>query len=176
MIRAVTTVLSRPKYAGLAVLVVFGLFLFVSWFPNRELLRFAISSETISFWKLVSYSPQFFVTNSTLVSASITAVVIALSGVNIAMLAYYLQWRITNERKAGIGTIGTLIGLMGVGCAACGSVVLSSIFGLSVAAGFLGFLPFGGIELGVLGAVVLLVSIALLGKKIINPALCKITT
>ena len=176
MLSALTTVFSRPPYVALAAFVVVALSLFVAWFPNRDLLAFALSSGTISFWKLVAQSHQFFAVNATPSSAVITGTVILLSGINIAMLVYYLKRHVTSERGVGIGVAGTLVGILGVGCAACGSIVLSSIFGLSAAAGFLGFLPFGGVELGVLGALTLAVSIVLLGKKITNPALCNINT
>jgi hypothetical protein len=175
MLRALKLIFSRPTYAILAAFISFGLFLFVAWLPNRDLLVLSLSSDIVSFWRLLLQSHRFFATNVTFVSAAITVIVIMLSGINISMLAYYLRRRIETERKSGLGVSGTLVGLVGVGCAACGSVILSSIFGLSAAAGFLGFFPFRGIELGAIGAVMLVVSIVLLGKKIINPAQCKIT-
>jgi len=174
MMAGIITVFSHWRYAALAAFVALGLFLFVAWLPNRALLGFALSSETLSFWRLVWQSPQFFVVNETRTSAFIALAVIMLSGVNITMLVYYLKWRIHAQRGMGVGIAGTMVGLLGIGCAACGSVILTSIFGLGAAAGFLGVLPFGGLELGVVGIAALLFSIRLLGRRIQNPEQCAI--
>lgn len=175
MIRGIIIVLSRWRYAAFAAAIVLALFLFSAWFPNRQLLRFAASSEVISFWKLIWQSPQFFVINATLFSASLALGVIVLSGVNIAMLVFYLVRKVQSDHTAGAGLAGTLVGLLGVGCAACGSVILTSLFGLGAASGFLGLLPFNGIEFGILGIAALIASIAFLAQKIQNPDMCAIS-
>ncbi len=174
MIRGIIMVLSRPRYALFAAVVAVALFLLVAWLPNRALLGFALSSETLSFWRLVWQSPQFFAVNETRTSAFVALAVIGLSATNIAMLAYYLKWRIHSQRGMGVGIVGTIIGLLGIGCTACGSIILSSIFGFGAAASFLGALPFGGIELGVVGILALVFSIRLLGRRIQNPEQCAV--
>ncbi|MDP3995007.1 MAG: hypothetical protein Q8P78_00115 [bacterium] len=174
MVHAFKTVFANSRYAVLAFTVSLALFVFVAWLPNLQLLAFALASDTLSFWRLVWQTPRFFAVNTTFFTAAVTATVIVFSGINIAMLAYYLKRRIKTQRAAGVGIAGTLVGLLGVGCAACGSVILSSIFGLSAATGFLGFFPFNGVELGVIGAAALALSIRLLAKKIQNPDVCAI--
>ena len=82
-----------------------------------------------------------------------------------------MKRKMNNQIK---GVIGIIVGFLGVGCASCGSLILSSIFGLSVTASFIGFLPFKGLELGILGIVILLISIYLVAKKIQDPLMCKI--
>src|SRR3989338_6587581 len=86
MMAGIIIVLSRWRYALFAAVAAVALFLLVAWLPNRALLGFALSSETLSFWRLVWQSPQFFVVNETRTSAFIALAVIMLSGVNIAML------------------------------------------------------------------------------------------
>ncbi|MBI1961236.1 MAG: hypothetical protein HYS45_00875 [Parcubacteria group bacterium] len=176
MIRGIIIVFSRWRYAALAAFVALGLFLFVVWLPNRELLGFALSSETISFWRLVWKSPQFFAANETRTSAFIALAVIILSAANIAMLAYYLKWRIRTQRGMGVGIAGTMVGLVGIGCTACGSIILSSIFGFGAVASFLGVLPFGGLEFGAIGIVALLFSIRLLSLRVQNLEQCAVPT
>lgn len=165
---------SRGRYAALALLIAAALFLAVTWLPNRALLAFALSSETISFWRLIWQSPQFFVVNETGASAGVALAVIALSAINASMLAYYLARRVRSERGAGVGIAGTVVGLLGIGCTACGSIILSSVFGFGAAAGFLGFLPLGGLELGAVGIFALIFSIRLLSRRIQNPDVCAI--
>lgn len=160
------TVFSRPHYALLAAGVSIALFLFVTWLPNRELLLFAVVSGAVSFWGLLGQSFGFFLANQTPSRVAVSLAVIVLSGINIAMLWYHLAQRLVLSSGAGMGIAGILVGLLGMGCAACGSVILSSVFGLSAAGAFLGFLPFGGIEFGIFGLLALTFSIRVLGQRI----------
>lgn len=75
-------------------------------------------------------------------------------------------------REMGMSLFGTMLGLVGVGCASCGSVVLSSIFGLGATAGFLALLPLRGLEFSFISIILLIVSITLVSKKIIDPVVC----
>ena len=65
-------------------------------------------------------------------------------------------------------------GVLGMGCAACGSFLLTSIFSLFGASWLLSYLPLDGGEFGILGVILLAVSLYLTAKKIQNPAVCKI--
>lgn len=60
------------------------------------------------------------------------------------------------------------VGLLGIGCDACGLVILSSIFGLSATAGFIGILSLAGLEFGLLGIIILTISIYLVAKKSVS--------
>ena len=73
-----------------------------------------------------------------------------------------------------MGLGGIIAGFIGVGCAACGSVILSSIFGIGATAGFIGFLPLKGQEFSLLAVGILGFSNFMISKKILDPAICKI--
>jgi len=151
-----------------------ALFLASTWIPNRTLVLFSIQSDLISFWNLMVQSPAIFFSNTSVFGAAFTLLVIVLSGLNMAMLLYYLRRKIILEKNAGTGVVGIVVGLMGVGCVSCGSVILSSVIGFAATARIIGVLPFGGLEFGVVGILLLLFSIIQLSKKIINPAVCRI--
>jgi len=68
--------------------------------------------------------------------------------------------------------LGAIVGLVGVGCASCGSVILSSVFGFTVAAGILTFLPFKGLEFSFVSLIFLGMSIVWLGRKISRGIAC----
>ncbi|OJI06859.1 hypothetical protein BK004_01835 [bacterium CG10_46_32] len=172
MIAALKTVFFRPQYLLLAIGISIMLFLMVTWLPNRSLLLFSLSSDVVPFWGLIAQSYGFFLANETPARAIVDSMVIALSGINIALLWYYVAHRIAMDRRIGVGVVGTMVGLLGVGCAACGSVILTSVFGIGLAGSFLGFLPFGGIEFGVLGLCALGFSISILAKRIEHPLVC----
>lgn len=91
-----------------------------------------------------------------------------------ALLAYFLSHRVAQYRAAGLGFVGIAVALLGVGCAACGSVILISLIGLSVAGTFLGALPLRGAEFMIAGNLILFASIYFIAKNIRDPLRCKL--
>ena len=59
-----------------------------------------------------------------------------------------------------------------MGCAACGSVILTAFLGTIGAGGLLLLLPFHGAEFGIIGLLLLCASIRYLIKKIAEPLVC----
>ena len=117
------------------------------------------------------------VTNFTILSASYTIAIAILFGVNLAMVTYFLRRRVDDVKQSGIATgfFGITSGVIGMGCAACGSFLLMSILSLFGASWILSFLPLGGGEFGILGVILLTVSLYMTAKQIQNPAVCRIT-
>ena len=84
--------------------------------------------------------------------------------------------KLTKERKkltGATGILGMITGLFGVGCAACGSLLITGVFATGASA-FLAFLPFGGEEFSTLGIVLLLVSLWKLLQKYQEPIVCTV--
>ena len=69
---------------------------------------------------------------------------------------------------------GLVTGVFGIGCAACGTFVLTPLLAAVGAGGLIAFLPFGGEEFGVLSTGILGFSIFLTSKKIQNPLICNV--
>jgi len=106
-----------------------------------------------------------------------TVAVAALFGANVALIAYYFRVRRRFARQAGqVGAATSLGGLasgfFGIGCAACGTFVLSPVLSFIGAAGLIALLPFGGEEFGALGAAMLGFSLVLTARKIGEPVVC----
>ncbi|MFA6270360.1 MAG: hypothetical protein WC657_04085 [Candidatus Paceibacterota bacterium] len=116
------------------------------------------------------------VTNFTLLSASYTIAIAILFGINLSMLVYFLRRRVAEVKQGGIATgiFGITSGVVGIGCAACGSFLLTSILSLVGASWILSFLPLRGAEFGILGVILLSTSLYTTAKKIQNPVICKI--
>ncbi len=68
---------------------------------------------------------------------------------------------------------GAASGVLGIGCAACGSFILSTTISSLGAASAIAILPLRGGEFGILSVVLLLVSLVLISKKIAAPLICK---
>lgn len=114
-------------------------------------------------------------TNYTGLGAITTILVALLFGVNIALFAYYLSHSRKVSRKGeALGIVGLILGVIGTGCFACGSFLLASVIGLTATASFVTFWPLHGQEIGILGVVLLGLSIYFLLKQISKPNICTI--
>lgn len=123
---------------------------------------------------LSSLMIDFFISNTTSLARYFLLTIAALSALNFTMLTYYLRRRLSMQKSLGTGFLGMLAGLIGIGCASCGSIILSSVLGLGIAANFLRALPLNGLEFGLLGVFLLILSIYLVAIKIQDPLTCKL--
>ena len=177
--QALQKVFRKPLYTLLALIVSAVVFAFAVWFPNISLIVEVMGHPGISFSQKLDLPISLLgsiATNFTLLSASYTIAIALLFGVNLAMTIYFLRRKISEVRQSGVATgfIGLASGVLGMGCAACGSLLLTSGLSLIGASGILAFLPLAGGEFGILGVILLVVSIYLIAKQIQNPAVCKI--
>lgn len=100
----------------------------------------------------------FVGTSYGLVSGTALLVVAALTGVDIAMVAYHVREHGLSPRGSGGSAAGVVLGALGAGCAACGSAVLAGVLSLVGASGLALLLPFEGVEFAALAAVALVLS------------------
>lgn len=174
---ALFLVFTRPLYAFLTVVVALAIFFASIALPIRLQLSFFLPLQP-TFWS----KPYFFLvypfkalplnfTGSAIVT---TATIALLFGISTGLLVYYFRSRAALYRGTGVSMVGMMSGLLGIGCTACGSVLLSSFLGFSATTAFLGWLPLRGLEFSLLAIFMLLLSIYLVSKKIANPANCKI--
>lgn len=166
-------VFSKPWYIFLAVFTSLFFLAMAVFIPSYPLIKFFWQADWIKI-NLFSLAIKHFMANSSEESYFLAISLAILTGINSAMFAFYIKRRINMDKSVGTGLFGMILGLLGVGCASCGSIILSSIFGFTATASFLGVLPLRGVEFGILGIALLLLSIYLLSIKIPNPLLCKI--
>ncbi|MDP3989404.1 MAG: hypothetical protein Q8P93_04180 [bacterium] len=178
ILEALQKVFRNSRLTLLAITVAVMVFLFAVWLPNLGLIKTILFDSSISIGVKVNLPIQLIgsiSTNFTLLSALYTIIIAILFGVYVAMLTYFLKRRIKEVGKGGVATgfLGIASGVLGVGCAACGSFLLTSL-ALVGASGTLAFLPLGGSEFGILGVVLLVLAIYMTAKKIIDPLVCKV--
>jgi len=179
VIQALQKVFVKPIYVILALLTSVAVFVFAVWLPNIRLIATILGSSDASFTQKLEIPISLLgsiSTNFSLFSASYTIAIAMLFGVNLSMIMYFLRRRITEVQQSGIaaGFLGIASGAFGVGCAACGSFILTSGLMLVGAGGVLSLLPLAGGEFGILGVILLAISIRLIAKQIQNPAVCGI--
>jgi hypothetical protein len=178
-VNALRKVFRSPVNILVATATSLILFMFAVLLPNFRLIwMVTASSDTtlsqklrIPIGLLGSISTNF----STL-SAVYTILISLLFGINVVMTVYYMKRRVRGVETGGIvaGFFGTMSGIFGLGCAACGSLILTSVISLAGASSILALLPLRGGEFGIIGIILLSVSIYIAAKKIQNPAVCKI--
>ncbi len=156
--QALQKVFRKPGYALLALIVSVAMFSFAVWFPNISLIVKIMDHPGIPFSQKLNLPISLLgsiVTNFTLFSASYTIVIAVLFGVDVAMVLYFLKRRIIDIKQSGIGTgfLGITSGVLGMGCAACGSFLLTSILSLFGASWILSYLPLAGGEFGILAVI-----------------------
>lgn len=143
--------------------------------PSLNLLDFIFSERQFD-GSLKAVTAAQVLWNSRLVfvheNGWMTLVIAALFGINAAFITHYMRRQVRLNRAAGMSAFGVLVGLLGVGCASCGSVFLSTLLGTGAAVGFLGRLPLHGQEFSWIGIVVILLSMFGIAKRIVEPDVC----
>lgn len=178
LIQALQKVFQKPAYVLLALVTSLAVFAFVTWLPNVRLIATIISSSSTSFSQKIGIPLRLLgsiTTNFTLLSASYTIATAVLFGVSVAIMIYFLRGKINEVQRSGLatGVFGVASGVLGIGCAGCGSLLLPSGLALIGASSILAYLPLAGGEFGILGVLLLSVSIYLTAKKIQNQAVCE---
>lgn len=170
-------VFRRPGYIILILVVILGILVFAAWLPNLHFLgqtlftgRYSVGARAI----ILLNTFNLLQSNLSVVTLSLTVLIAFLTAVNIALIVYYFRQNKPLKAAAGTGFFGLLVGLFGIGCATCGSVVLSAIFGLTATAAFVSYLPWRGLEFGLFSLVVLTLSLFLTARKIKEPSTCRV--
>ncbi len=182
--RSLLKISSSLNYALLATVTSFVVFTGAVWFPNIKLIGQIFTTESISFVDTLVFLWSLYgsvATNFTGISLTYTILISLLFGVQVMLLTHYVsRVRVKNNDNAKIGKIGVtslgglIAGTFGIGCAACGTFILTSTLTLFGATGVLAYLPFGGEEFGFLGVALLLYANYLILVKINEPLVCKV--
>ncbi len=173
----IARVLTKPMYLGLAVIVSLSIVAFASWLPNLHLITRTMTSSDMTIWEKTNLLTSLLgslQTNFTALSRLVTFTSAGLAGVQVSLLSYYLRQTTKLQQSIGMSALGVVTSMLGVGCASCGSVVLTSLIGFGSTTALLGILPFRGQEFGLIGIAILLLAIHLTVKKINDPLVCRV--
>lgn len=169
-------VFARSSYIALAGVLAILAFLLAVWLPNLGLIGEVSGSNAPLAAKLnVALSLLGGIgTNFSLFSAGYTVAIAVLFGINTAMIVYLLRQKraAAAGRNIAIGSGGVASGVLGIGCAACGSLIVGAGLPFLGAAGALAVLPLNGAEFGILSVALLFVSLLLISKNIAEPIAC----
>lgn len=170
-------VFACSSYIALASVLALAAFLLAVWFPNLGLLAEVFGRPDAPLTAKLNVALSLLGgigTNFSLLSAGYTIAIAVLFGVTTAMIAYILKQRrvAAAGQNIAIGSGGVASGVLGIGCAACGSLILGAGLPFIGTAGALAVLPLNGGEFGILSVALLLTSLLLISKKIAEPIAC----
>lgn len=175
-LKACSVVLRRAPYAAAGAFSAVVIALVALWLPSFRLLTFVFGTDALGPGAKLSAATELIGTSLRALPATELSLIFAtasLFGLNVAFAAYYVRRAVAYERAIGASAAGLLLSIVGVGCAACGSVLLSAILGTTASIGLLGILPFNGSEFAVIGIVVLAAAVLNIARKVASPLVCE---
>ena len=170
-------VFKNRNYVILALLMSLVFWLIVAVLSQYSWLKLIVTASWLSFFTKISlfFSALFNdILNFTTVDYVVYIAMALLAGINMAVVIYNTKNYLKTRKMAGIGVGAMILGILGVGCASCGSVLLTSIIGVSSVASTIHVLPLKGMEINLLVILILVLSIYLSAKQINKNFTCKI--
>lgn len=171
-------VFRNARYGVIAAGVGCAIFALAVWLRNLGLLAQVATSPAFSVSEKVSLFVKFLggiATNATPFSAFLIVTMSIFFGVNAALFLYYLAKQRGFPKKESAGAAGAFVsGIVGVGCASCGSFLLGSLLASFGASGLIAFLPLRGEELTMLSIALLGLSMFWLSKSIQSTNVCAV--
>ncbi|MEO8187186.1 MAG: hypothetical protein ABI580_07455 [Burkholderiaceae bacterium] len=166
-----------PSYIALAGVLAILAFLLAVWFPNLGLIGEIFSDPNAPLAAKLSLALSLLGgigTNFSLLSAAYTIAIAVMFGITAAMIIYLLRQNrgASAGQNIAIGSGGLASGALGIGCAACGSLILGAVFPSVAVAGALAVLPLKGEEFGILSVALFFVSLLLVSKNIAQATAC----
>lgn len=178
VLRALGTVFCRGWYIVATGVISIGITVVTFLWPNFALLTTVWSSDITSVAFKVALTQQLLV--GSLASMGLAAViVVSITALLIGMVTSmgWYAWQskqATRELRTSFTStgFGLFAALLGIGCIACGPLLVTSLLALVGGAGLLLVLPLHGAELGYIAIVLLLFALYTLAKVVTAPAIC----
>lgn len=173
-------VFAERPYLALAAVLAVAAFVLAVWLPNLGLVGAVFSDSDTPLADKLGIALSLLggiATNFSILGAGYTITIAGLFGICTAMIVYLLRRNrgVAAGQNIAIGSGGMASGALGVGCAACGSLVLGGALPFAGAAAALAALPLDGAEFGILSVGLLFLSLLLLSRAIVQPAACALS-
>lgn len=169
------TVYSKGRSWGITIGVAVIIFACIILIQNIDAIHSAFSAFGFLFMIKIIGVVLFYSYQTTHLSVFLFLIIISLfAGVNVTLLyeATLRRREQVRKRDAGANGLAVFLGILGVGCASCGTLLVApllSFFGLTW---ILTILPFGGLEFMAVAVLLLGLSTFSLLKKLQAPMVC----
>ncbi len=162
------------RYVIIFATIIFLLLLLVVQNGGASLDMFGLTAIPFGRRLLLSLS-VFFDIKSTFTGGTLILAVLGslLGGINLSLAYTYIKMRGDMIVKSGLYSgMGLILAFLGIGCAACGTAVLSLLLGFFGFSAMLQLLPYQGQEIGYVGLIILCIATYTLAKKVSAPNVC----
>lgn len=176
LVTSLTLILRRKDSRFVIILstIVFLLLLLIA--ENGSAAYGFFSFESMSFAQRLTFaSSTLFDIGNTFTSGALILAVLGslIGGINLSLAYTYMRLRGEVILHSGLYSgIGLLFAFFGVGCAACGTALLSVILGFFGFSAMLDVLPYQGQEIGYIGIIILCIATYTLAHKVSVPNVC----
>ncbi len=142
-----------------------------------QVLRYLFTAPTFTFLdKMNAFFASFGALQTNF--GSIQKIILVLSailfGITIASVVYYARRQFKAVRSAGYSMIGAVIGILGVGCSACGSVIITAVLGTSASLFVAQYFPLKGLEFSIIGLVIMVFALRSILDKVVTGGTCAV--
>ncbi len=181
MKQTVRSMLTSWRCVLLAVVVSWAALTLSLFIPNWDLLRFGLSVGGFDGLEKLQFIYHFYWTlgsNFTPLSATLTVIISILFGLQVSALMFYIksmrhEGRVVRTTSA-LSVSGFVSGLFGIGCSACGSVIITGLLSTVGASGLLALLPLGGEEFSFISIGLLSYSLYYLIRAVSRGKVCPV--
>ena len=176
LVTSLTLIVRRKDSRAIIIIftIVFLLLLLITENGKPAFDVFGFDTIPISNRISLAFSTLFDIKTTFTAGALILAVLGSfLGGINISLAYTYMRLRGEILLHSGLYSgIGLLFAFFGVGCAACGTALLSVILGFFGFSAMLQVLPYQGQEIGYIGLIFLCIATYTLARKVAVPNVC----
>lgn len=155
-----------------ALIILVGYFMLENLSTALEVFSFSF----LSFGKMISLFFSTLFNINGLAAYSILPLITWVSifgGLVISLLYTYIKIRGNLLKSSGAQSgIGLIFAILGIGCAACGTVLLQTILSIFGFGGLLSFFPYHGLEVGYFGLLLLIINTYTLSNRLGKPLTC----
>ena len=163
---------SRLIFFISSLIIFIGFFFLENWNSASQVFSFDVLPLTKRIFLFLS--TLFNTTPIDSLNVLFLVIATAVSGALVISLLYtYVKIRERILLRHGVyGGFGMVFALLGLGCAACGTILLQTILSLFGFGGLLTMFPYHGVELGYIGLVFLIFNAYTLCHKLGSPLTC----
>lgn len=176
LVTGITLIVKRRDSRLIIIISTIALFLILLLAVNGKQAYGIFDFNSISLYKRFNlFLSTIFDIKNTFTAGSLILAILGslLGGINLSLAYTYMILRGEVILRSGLYSgIGLLFAFFGVGCAACGTALLSVILGFFGFSAMLSLLPYQGQEIGYIGLIILCIATYTLARKVAVPNVC----
>jgi hypothetical protein len=179
LLRPVREIFLSPHYLIAWLVLIFVIFSLALFYPNLPTISYLWTQGQLSVGFKFNFLMALYggaLTNFSYTLLTTTIIITALTATQIILLYQLIKTQgrlIVTIRKSGTITfLGAVLATLGLGCAACGALILGSLLSITGGSWILTYLPWHGQEVAFLAIFILSLSNYFLLRQLIAPKVC----